>query len=201
MTVGDTERNIQNRIIKLFRDDLSYTYLGNWEYRSENSNIERDLLLEFLKKSNDETLANKAINELEKAAGNQSKSLYEINKDAYSLLRYGVQTKEDVGANKQTVWLVNWEEPTKNDFYIAEEVTIRGQHDKRPDIVLYVNGIAIAVLELKRSTISVSEGIRQNLDNQRDVFIRSFFSTVQLIMAGNDSEGLRYGVIQTPEKY
>jgi len=67
--------------------------------------------------------------------------------------------------------------------------------------VIYVNGIALAVLELKRSTISVAEGIRQNLDNQKKVFIEHFFSTVQLIMAGNDTEGLRYGAIQTPEKY
>ena len=74
-------------------------------------------------------------------------------------------------------------------------------HDKRPDIVLYVNGIALGVLELKRSTVSVAEGIRQNLDNQKKIFIQPFFSTMQFVMAGNDTEGLRYGTIQTPEKY
>src|SRR5262249_9570472 len=68
-------------------------------------------------------------------------------------------------------------------------------------IVLYVNGIALGLLELKRSTISVAEGIRQNLDNQKKVFIEHFFSTIQWVMAGNDTEGLRYGTIQTPEKY
>ena len=67
--------------------------------------------------------------------------------------------------------------------------------------MLYVNGIALGVLELKRSTVSVAEGIRQNLDNQKKEFIEPFFSTVQLVMAGNDTEGLRYGAIQTPEKY
>ena len=74
-------------------------------------------------------------------------------------------------------------------------------HTKRPDVVLYVNGIALGVLELKRSTVSVAEGIRQNLDNQKKVFIEPFFSTMQLVMAGNDTEGLRYGAIETPEKY
>ena len=64
-----------------------------------------------------------------------------------------------------------------------------------------VNGIALGVLELKRSVVSVSEGIRQNLDNQKKMFIQPFFTTIQLIMAGNDTEGLRYGVIETPEKY
>ena len=74
-------------------------------------------------------------------------------------------------------------------------------HGKRPDVVLYVNGIALGVLELKRSTVSVAEGIRQNLDNQKKVFIEHFFSTMQWVMAGNDTEGLRYGAIETPEKY
>src|SRR5262249_7969517 len=74
-------------------------------------------------------------------------------------------------------------------------------YGKRPDLVLYVNGIAVGVLELKRSTISVAEGIRQNLDNQKKEFIEHFFSTIQLVMAGNDTQGLRYGIIQTPEKY
>ena len=72
---------------------------------------------------------------------------------------------------------------------------------KRPDVVLYVSGVALAVLELKRSTVSVAEGIRQNLDNQKKEFIQPFFSTLQWLMAGNDSEGLRYATIETPEKY
>ena len=57
------------------------------------------------------------------------------------------------------------------------------------------------MLELKRSPVSASEGIRQNLDSQKPEFIRPFFATVQLVMAGNDTEGLRYGVIETPEKH
>ena len=96
-----------------------------------------------------------------------------------------------------TVWLIDWENPLNNDFAVAEEVTIEGENTKRPDVVLYVNGIALGVLELKRSVVSVSEGIRQNLDNQKKMFIQPFFTTIQLIMAGNDTEGLRYGVIET----
>ena len=80
-------------------------------------------------------------------------------------------------------------------------MSVTGPNTKRPDLVLYVNGIALGVLELKRSTVAVSEGIRQNLDNQKPEFIRPFFATVQLVMAGNETEGLRYGVIETPEKH
>ncbi len=116
-----------------------------------------------------------------------------------------MKVKPDVGENTQTVWLIDWKHPEKNHFAIAEEVTVAGAdaraHTKRPDVVLYVNGIALGVLELKRSTVSVAEGIRQNLDNQKKDFIQPFFTTMQLVMAGNDTEGLRYGTIETPEKY
>jgi type I restriction enzyme R subunit len=200
--VGQIERFTQNRVITLFRKQLDYQYLGNWIDRENNSNIEQDSLRKYLsKKGYTQTLISKAINELTRTATNQSKSLYDINKNIYTLLRYGVNVKEDAGKNTSTVKLIDWENPPENDFAIAEEVTVMGENNKRPDVVLYVNGIALGILELKRSTVSVFEGIRQNLDNQDQTFIRPFFATIQLIMAGNDTEGIRYGVIETPEKY
>ncbi len=117
------------------------------------------------------------------------------------MIRYGVQVKEHMGEFHQTVSFINFKDPYDNDFYIAEEVSIKGEKNKRPDIVLYVNGIALGILELKRSTVSLSEGIRQNLDNQSEKFIKPFFHTMQVIMAGNDTEGMRYGTIETGEKY
>ena len=61
--------------------------------------------------------------------------------------------------------------------------------------MLYVNGIAVGVLELKNSRVSIGDGIRQSISNQQPEFNEWFFSTVQFIFAGNDSEGLRYGTI------
>jgi len=72
---------------------------------------------------------------------------------------------------------------------------------RRPDLVLYVNGIAIGVIELKNSRVSIGDGIRQSLSNQQPEFNEWFFSTIQFVFAGNDSEGLRYGSVGTPEKY
>ena len=109
--------------------------------------------------------------------------------------------KIEAGKVTETVHLIDWQEPQKNDFAIAEEVTLHGNRERRPDIVLYVNGIAIGVLELKNSRVSIGDGIRQNLSNQLPEFNAWFFSTVQFIFAGNDSEGLQYGTIGTPEKY
>lgn len=201
-SVGEKERITQSRIIELLIERLDYKYIGDWHDRAENSNIEENLLREYLVGQGIvENLINRAIRELTNMAGDQGKSLYDINKDVYSLLRYGAKVSEGLGENNQTVDFINWKEPHKNHFAVAEEVTIQGENTKRPDVVLYINGIALGVIELKRSIVSVSEGIRQNLDNQKDLFIRPFFSTIQLVMAGNDTQGLRYGVIETPEKY
>ncbi len=195
--VGQLERLTQNRVTALFQNALDYRYLGNWDERESNSNLETEILSNYLTSTKKYTpvLIKKAIDKFSKAVSNQSKTLYDVNKEVYSMLRYGVEVKPAVGENKKTVWLIDWKKPFANDFAIAEEVTIRGIHNKRPDIVLYINGIAIGVLELKRSTVSVSEGIRQSLDNQKHIFIKPFFSTIQYVMAGNDIEGLRYGAI------
>ena len=199
--VGQRERITQGRVVRFFRDCLGYDYLGNWNDRA-NGNIEEELLRAFLRRrGRSDSLINRTIHELQRVAGDQSRSLYDVNRDVYTMLRYGIKVRPEIGEVTETIWLIDWDEPCNNHFAIAEEVTVTGENNKRPDIVLYVNGIALGVLELKRSTVSVSEGIRQNLDNQSSRFIRPFFSTVQLIMAGNETQGVRYGVIETPEKY
>jgi type I restriction enzyme, R subunit len=198
-TVGQRERITQNRVIDLFKSKLGYTYIGNL-HDLDNSNIDENKLKSFLAEQgyNDE-LIRRAINKLNDAS--KHVDLYTANKEVYSLLRYGASVREDVTVHHEPVKFIDWANPKNNYFYIAEEVTVRGEHTKRPDSVLYINGIAVCVLELKRSTVSVSEGIRQNLDNQSNEFVRPFFSTIQLVLAGNDTEGLRIGVIDTPEKY
>lgn len=198
MSVGQREKSTQKRVIRLFVQELGYTYLGDFADRI-NSNIETDLLTKFLtRREYSPLLISRALKELQDAAGNQSVNLYDLNEETYKKLRYGVKVSESVGLHKLTVQFVDWEHPLENDFYIAEEVTIK---HKRPDLVLSINGIAFAVIELKRSTISISEGIRQNLTNQRSDMIMQFFATIGLVLAGNDSEGIRYGTIGTSEKY
>jgi type I restriction enzyme R subunit len=201
--VGQIERLAQKRVVKLFQEQLGYDYLGNWEYRDGNSNVEVELLTQNLRaRGYDDNLITRTLDQLSKAASvGAGHDLYEANRDVYGLLRYGVKVKPGVGEQTETIWLVDWANPDANHFVVVEEVTILGQHTKRPDVVLYVNGIALATIELKRSKVSVTEGIRQTIGNQKAEFIRPFFSTIQLVFAGNDVEGLRYGVIDTPEKY
>ncbi len=200
--IGTPERTTQNRVIALFRDELGYRYLRDWADRDGNSNIEEGLLAAYLTRNGySAAQIGSAIYKLRTEADNHSRGLYGNNKAVYDLLRYGVPVKIEAGKVTETAHLINWREPEKNDFAIAKEVTLRGSQERRPDIVLYVNGIAIGVVELKNSRISIGQGIRQNLSNQQPEFNAWFFSSVQFIFAGNDSEGLQYGTILTPEKY
>lgn len=201
--VGQAERKAQNRVVALFREQLGYDYLGNWANRDGNANIDVGLLTQNLTaRGYDDNLINRALDQLGKAASvGAGHDLYEANRAVYELLRYGVKVKPGAGETTETVWLIDWKQPDANHFVVVEEVTVAGQHTKRPDVVLYVNGIALATLELKRSKVAISEGIRQTIGNQKPEFIRSFFSTVQFVFVGNDVEGLRYAAIDTPEKY
>ena len=200
--VGQSERVTQDRVITLFRDELGYRYLGDWTDRPDNSHIEEDLLAAYLHRCGyNQAQINRALYVLRTEAVNPNRSLYDNNKQVYSLLRYGVPVKIEAGKITETVRLINWDEPTLNDFAIAEEVTLRRNFERRPDLVLYINGIAVGVIELKNSRVSIGDGIRQLISNQSQEFNAWFFSTVQYVFAGNDSEGLQYGTVGTQEKY
>ncbi|WP_374522578.1 type I restriction endonuclease subunit R [Hydrogenophaga sp.] len=201
-SINKPERSTQDRVIQLFTDTLNYQYLGDWSERAGNHCIEEGLLTAFLTRSGHSPAhISAALHKLRSDASLHGRTLYAANQAVYQLLRYGVSVKVAAGEMSETVRLVNWDNPADNDFAIAEEVTLKGGHERRPDIVLYLNGIAVGVLELKNSRTGLGEGIRQCLSNQQPEFNDWFFSTVQLVLAGNDSEGLRYGTIETQEKY
>ena len=200
--IGKAERPSQDRIVQLFQSELGYRYLGNWQDELRTQPVEEDLLRNFLKKQGySATLIDRAVSKFLKSVTNIASGLYDANKEVYKLIRYGVNVREDLGEAKESVLLIDFKNSENNDFAIAEEVSFKGKHNKRPDVVLYVNGIAIGVLELKSSRKGLEEGIRQNLDNQSDYFIPNFFTTIQLVLAGNDTQGLRYGTTKTSEKY
>ena len=199
--IGKPEIVTQSRVIKFFHEKLKYRYIGDLRDQ-ENRNIDEAKLKAWLvSRGYSDGIASRAVDVLISAANNLQHGLYATNKEVYDLLKYGAKVKESPDDTETAVYFINWDEPGKNDFEIAEEVTVIANNEKRPDLVIYINGIAVAVIELKKSTVSVSDGIRQNLTNQREMFIEPFFTTIQFCMAGNDSEGLRYGTIKTPEKY
>ncbi|EJC52446.1 hypothetical protein HPHPP30_0182 [Helicobacter pylori Hp P-30] len=193
-----TEKEVQKQVIETFKA-MGYAYLGDLT-KSNNKNINKESLKAWLIKN--QKIEPERWHKIEQKIHEALKNdLYEANQTFYELLIYGVKTKISQNENTQTTWLIDWKDVSKNEFGVAEEVSVKGPNMKRPDVVLYVNGIALGVLELKKSSVSVESGIRQNLDNQKKEFIRDFFKTIQLVMAGNESQGLRYGVIETEEKY
>lgn len=204
MATVDAEKKLQNRVLHWLVNDLGYKYLGNLE-DMDNTPVKEDLLKENLKRrgyTDDQIKI--AITELLSKVNNQSDTLYKINRSVYSLLRYGRQGAKDSNGHRQTVQYIDWADIEKNDFCVAEEVSVL-RFDKvtrkRPDIVLYINGIALGMFELKSSYVSAGKGIRQLLQNQKRENILNFFSTEQFLFAGNEAEGLLYGTINTPEKY
>lgn len=208
------ERDYQNKLVARFVDELDYTYLGNLQYAKgalknsfgySNSPILEDRLRYFLKEKQKRTdmqvetvLA--VLKEKARLTDRRMGSLMQCNTALYETLIMGIKAQPSPEQNHEDVRLFDFENLLNNDFYIAEEVSyvdpLTGCN-KRPDIVIYVNGIALAVIELKRSLVSCEEGIRQHLSNQTD-FIPSFFTTTQFTIASNDGVDFRYGTVGTP---
>ena len=202
-----SERAVQDRIIGLLRTKLGYDYLGDLSER-ENSCLDRQALKEFLvcKQKLEPACADRAIAELAKRMACPGQAdLYNVNKEVYLTLRYPMSIATEPGKPMKQVYFIDWQHPLENNFSIAEEVTVRRQvaanGHRRPDVVIWVNGIALCVIELKKANVSVAEGIRQNYRNQQEGEIPAFFAAAQLLMAGNESEGLKYATTLTPEKH
>ncbi len=220
----EKEREYQNKIVKLFQDELKYGYLGNLQYArnatkndqgEENSPLIVSELRLFLssQKKYTESQIDEAIRRLEQEIvlpNNKPGTLTDKNTEVYNSLIYPMKIKPDPSKNEQDVYLFDFDNFDNNRFMIAEEVSYIDRLtgiNSRPDIVVYVNGIALAVIELKRSIISINEGIKQHLSNQKDL-IPSFFTTTQFTVVANEANnlepgknGFEYATINTPQTY
>ncbi len=174
--VGESERKLQSRVVCFFRQKLDYTYLGNLQ-GMVNSNIMPMMLKDFLikKMGYSEYLADKAIEkqtEIAVARPNADK-LYSANKEVYSVIKYGIKVNDENGIPK-TVFPINWETPEENHFAIAEKVTVLHNCKKRPDLVVFVNGMPCRLSNSRKVPFqSVTEFVRILRINVKALFILS----------------------------
>lgn len=133
------------------------------------------------------------------------------NERLYNHLLYGISVTEFVNGKKTnpTVALIDWVDIANNSFLFTEELCVlrtNGVDNRRPDIVCFVNGLPLAVLEAKRpdgaikKDPTIEEGISQNIRNQRNDEIPALFAYSQLLMAINGADG-RYGTQGTSSKF
>ncbi|WP_318558250.1 type I restriction endonuclease subunit R [Providencia stuartii] len=158
-------------------------------------------------------LSEKAIDNLiaEVCSPALNEGLLTANERLYNHLLYGISVTEFVDGKKAspTVALIDWQNPANNSFVFTEEFTVTrsgGVENRRPDIVCFVNGIPLVVIEAKRPDgnakkgPTIDEGISQSLRNQRHDEIPLLFAYSQMLLSINGNEG-RYGTCGTPAKF
>ena len=156
-----------------------------------------------------EAAMDKIVQELSHPAMNEG--LKGANEKLYNALTYGIGVTEFVEGKKAnpTIQIIDWERPENNQFHFTEEMVIenaQGIGHRKPDIVCFVNGLPWVVIEAKRPDSSingkptVTEGISQNIRNQKVDEIPHLFAYSQLLLSINGFEGL-YGTCGTPETF
>lgn len=158
-------------------------------------------------------LSEKAIDNLiaEVCSPALNEGLLTANERLYNHLLYGISVTEFIDGKKAspTVGLIDWQNPANNSFVFTEKFTVTrsgGVESRRPDIVCFVNGIPLVVIEAKRPDgnakkgPTIEEGISQSLRNQRHDEIPLLFAYSQMLLSINGNEG-RYGTCGTPAKF
>ncbi|QWT39182.1 type I restriction endonuclease subunit R [Dickeya dadantii] len=161
----------------------------------------------------DYPLSDKAIDNLiaEVNSPALNEGLLTANERLYNHLMYGISVTEFIDGKKAnpTIALIDWHNPANNSFVFTEEFSVtrsNGIESRRPDIVCFVNGIPLAIIEAKRPDgnakkgPTIDEGISQSLRNQRHDEIPHLFAYSQLLLSINSHDG-RYGTCGTPEKF
>lgn len=133
--------------------------------------------------------------------------LIKTNEKIYDTLILGRSYPESLsemdGTKSFNLNYIDWENPENNVFHVVEEFSVEredGQGTVRPDIVSFINGIPFGVIECKKASISISQGISQMLRNQGKEYIPQLFKFVQIVMVTNKNE-TQYATTGTPKKF
>lgn len=198
---------------------LGYKYISEEDNRKLRDNnlsnvILKDILEKKLKEINCYEYQGK---EYKFSASNIGQAIKDLNEDLvtglistnekiYDLLTLGKSYQENmIDGSKRSfdIKYIDFEHPERNDFQVTEEFSVlraNGKDTLRPDIVLFVNGIPLAVIECKDSSVPILQGISQNIRNQKTDGIPQLFKFIQIIMSANKNE-TKYATCGTPEKF
>ncbi len=212
------EENISQKPAIEVLKNLGYIYLPPEEAEEIRGNLYNVLLTDILKEKlielNEYQYKGKTYKFSEKNIDQAIKDLDEpltdglvrTNEKIYDTLMLGRSYEENLpdGSRKSfSLRYIDWEDIYNNVFHVVEEFTVEredGEGNIRPDIVLFVNGIPFGVIECKRSSISISQGISQMLRNQGKDYAPHLFKYSQILMATNKNE-TKYATCYTPEKF
>ena len=131
--------------------------------------------------------------------------LQKTNEMTYDLITLGTALEQTVEGNSKSFNLnyIDWKTPCNNVFHVVPEFALernRSVETIRPDIVLFVNGIPLAVIECKSPKVEVEQAVSQNIRNQGNEYIPKLFTYVQLVMGVNKNEA-QYATAGTPAKF
>lgn len=209
----------QDRLIK-FLENMGYEYVSRSEAELKRKSLSKvifeDELIRFLSKQtykfkghellfSGESIS-KAVNALDASL---LQGLAMASKEIYNLLTLGISLEESITIDKDIpvrqsfdLNYIDFEHPANNIWQVTEEFSVEranGQY-ARPDIVLMVNGIPLVVIECKKSSIDVKEGVMQNVRNMMPDYIPQLFKYSQLVLAVNPNKVL-YGTAGTTADY
>mgnify|MGYP001036909462 CR=1 FL=1 len=212
------EENIsQKPAIELLKN-LGYTYISTKEAENMRDNLYNVLLIDILRKKLGELNSyeyrgktykfsdkniDQAIRDLDQPL---TDGLVRTNERIYDSLMLGRSYEErlpDGSRRSFSLKYIDWENPYRNVFHVVEEFTVEredGRGNIRPDIVLFVNGIPFGVIECKRSSIDIRQGIEQMLRNQGKNYAPHLFKYSQILMATNKSQS-KYATCYTPRSF
>ena len=222
MTPDTSENKIQQNSINLLQS-LGYKFISreeNLKLRSGKTSevLFREILTQKLGEINgyeykgkrykfSQSNVLKAVDEL--AGVSLNEGLMVANERITNLLLLGTSLEENLedGTRRSFSFkFIDFENLQNNDFYVTEEFEVsrvnqgEAQKHRRPDLVLFINGIPIVVIELKKSSVSFENGIKQLEKEQGKEEIAHLFKYIQLTIAANGS-GARYGTTGTPIKF
>lgn len=190
----EENKNLRNNILTdvIFKDILAkkLNEINSYEYKGEKYKFSASTIGQAIKDLNEDLVT----------------GLISTNEKIYDLLTLGKSYQENmVDGNKRSfdIKYIDFEHPENNDFYVTEEFTVlrmNGKDYARPDIVLFVNGIPLAVIECKDASVPIIQAISQNIRNQKPDYIPQLFKFIQIVMAANKNE-TKYATCGTPDKF